>query len=244
MGLQKTPSREQVDFSSVHSCFSRFCRELFSRSADVPHVRFCGFLTRPVFWKTCITLTVPFEISKGKLSRLRGRTNMDQDNDKPRISILRRLALKRSEQTDQDQPPVELTPAMPELGTAPCPVCGHKVAVFVTRTKRPFINCGFCSARIFYNGSRSMQLLQRQIKGSTKTIVRTNERQAAQTDKSPTKSGIVGSSTLVESDRNAELLEIRRQNIGRRRRNRGTSGSPKASPLKSEWSMASMATTL
>jgi hypothetical protein len=64
---------------------------------------------------------------------------------------------------------LELEPAMPELGTAPCPVCGHPVAVFVTRTKRPFINCGFCSARIFYNGSRSMQLLKDQIKGPKKT---------------------------------------------------------------------------
>jgi len=36
--------------------------------------------------------------------------------------------------------------------------------VFVTRTKRRFINCGFCSARIFYNGSRSMEILKDQIK--------------------------------------------------------------------------------
>jgi DNA-directed RNA polymerase subunit RPC12/RpoP len=64
---------------------------------------------------------------------------------------------------------LELQPAMPELGTAPCPVCGHRVAVFVTRTKRPFINCGFCSARIFYNGSRSMQLLKDQIKALRRT---------------------------------------------------------------------------
>lgn len=63
---------------------------------------------------------------------------------------------------------LELRPAMPELGTAPCPVCGHGVAVFVTRTKRPFINCGFCLARIFYNGSRSMKLLKDQIKAPKK----------------------------------------------------------------------------
>jgi len=89
---------------------------------------------------------------------------MRQDKDKPRISIFRRLALKRSEEADEGKPSVELKPAMPELGTAPCPVCGHQDTVFVTRTKRPFINCGFCSARIFYNGSRSMQLLRKQIK--------------------------------------------------------------------------------
>jgi DNA-directed RNA polymerase subunit RPC12/RpoP len=93
------------------------------------------------------------------------------DQDKP-ISRLRRLGRKIAEQEkaateqakDKAMEPLELQPAMPELGTAPCPVCGHRVAVFVTRTKRPFINCGFCSARIFYNGSRSMQLLKDQIK--------------------------------------------------------------------------------
>jgi len=73
-----------------------------------------------------------------------------------------------AEKSDPEKEPLELKPAMPELGTAPCPVCGHRVAVFVTRTKRPFINCGFCSARIFYNGSRSMQLLKDQIKAPKK----------------------------------------------------------------------------
>lgn len=96
------------------------------------------------------------------------------DNDKSTLSLLRRMGRKISEQKKSDQEqeiekdPLELRPAMPELGTAPCPVCGHGVAVFVTRTKRPFINCGFCSARIFYNGSRSMQLLKGQIKSPKK----------------------------------------------------------------------------
>ena len=97
------------------------------------------------------------------------------DNDKSTLSLLRRVGRriserKKSEQqkTGPEQDPLELRPAMPELGTAPCPVCGHRVAVFVTRTKRPFINCGFCSARIFYNGSRSMQLLKDQIKAPKK----------------------------------------------------------------------------
>jgi hypothetical protein len=62
----------------------------------------------------------------------------------------------------------ELKPAMPELGTIPCPVCKRRVTVFVTKTKRPWINCGFCSARIFYNGSRSIRRLQRQLKGTNK----------------------------------------------------------------------------
>jgi DNA-directed RNA polymerase subunit RPC12/RpoP len=96
---------------------------------------------------------------------------MDEAKDKPRRSIFSNLVRKRSQKSDKDTPPLELTPAMPELGNAPCPVCGQKVAVFVTRTKRPFINCGFCSARIFYNGSRSMQILQKQIKGSEAKIV-------------------------------------------------------------------------
>ena len=91
---------------------------------------------------------------------------MDQDHDKPQ-SIFRHLARKRSEKKVVPDPPaVELAPAMPELGTVPCPVCGRDVAVFVTRTKRPFINCGYCSARIFYNGTRSMELLKKQLKGS------------------------------------------------------------------------------
>jgi hypothetical protein len=63
---------------------------------------------------------------------------------------------------------VELKPALEELGTALCPVCKRRVTVFVTKTKRPFINCGFCSARVFYNGSRSIRRLQRQLKNVRK----------------------------------------------------------------------------
>lgn len=92
---------------------------------------------------------------------------MDENKDKPRRSPFSSLNVRRPEQAEekveQEKASPELAPAMPELGTAPCPVCGQRVAVFVTRTKRPFINCGFCSARIFYNGSRSMQLLKKQI---------------------------------------------------------------------------------
>jgi DNA-directed RNA polymerase subunit RPC12/RpoP len=95
------------------------------------------------------------------------------DNDKPKGTELfrrfgRRIIEQNKSDSEQGKEPIELKPAMPELGTAPCPVCGHRVAVFVTRTKRPFINCGFCSARIFYNGSRSMELLKEQIKAPKK----------------------------------------------------------------------------
>jgi len=88
---------------------------------------------------------------------------MAESKDKPKQSIFRHLAMASSNDEKEETASLELAPAMPELGTAPCPVCGHRVAVFVTRTKRPFINCGFCSARIFYNGSRSMKLLQEKI---------------------------------------------------------------------------------
>ncbi len=81
---------------------------------------------------------------------------MNEDKDKPRTSIFPSLRRKSSEetkagtqQTGNNQKPIELT-------------------VFVTRTKRPFINCGYCSARIFYNGSRSMQILRSQLKASNK----------------------------------------------------------------------------
>jgi DNA-directed RNA polymerase subunit RPC12/RpoP len=100
---------------------------------------------------------------------------MNQDKDKPRRSIFHSLAAKtapeqqevnpeKGHEKDQAQEPIVLAPALPELGTAPCPICRRRVTVFVTKTKRPFINCGYCSARIFYNGSRSMRLLERQLK--------------------------------------------------------------------------------
>jgi DNA-directed RNA polymerase subunit RPC12/RpoP len=101
--------------------------------------------------------------------------HLDMDKHKPNLDAFRRFGRKiiehrkAEEHAKEPEKSLELQPAMPELGTAPCPVCGHRVAVFVTRTKRPFINCGFCSARIFYNGSRSMQLLKDQIEAPKKT---------------------------------------------------------------------------
>ena len=56
---------------------------------------------------------------------------------------------------------MELQPAMIQLGVTKCPICGREVGVFLTKTKRPFVNCSFCSARIFYNGEESMRLLQK-----------------------------------------------------------------------------------
>jgi DNA-directed RNA polymerase subunit RPC12/RpoP len=95
---------------------------------------------------------------------------MDESKKKPFASIFRGLSLNSLDNEALETSPLELTPAMPELGTAPCPVCGHRVAVFVTRTKRPFINCGHCSVRVFYNGSRSMELLKQQIEAAAKSV--------------------------------------------------------------------------
>ena len=55
----------------------------------------------------------------------------------------------------------ELKPALREFGTTKCPICETRVTVFVTKTNRPFINCSFCSVRIFYNGRESMNRLRK-----------------------------------------------------------------------------------
>ena len=67
-------------------------------------------------------------------------------------------------------PPIEdkeetvvLQPALRQIGITNCPICKHEVAVFLTKTKRPFVNCGFCSARIFYNGRESMRRLKKKM---------------------------------------------------------------------------------
>jgi len=59
--------------------------------------------------------------------------------------------------------PVTLQPALRQIGITDCPVCKHKVAVLLTKTNRPFVNCSFCSARIFYNGQESIRLLRKQM---------------------------------------------------------------------------------
>ena len=72
--------------------------------------------------------------------------------------------LGRKPQAKKDKPEsITVQPALRQIGTTACPVCKHEVAVFLTKTKRPFINCGFCSVRIFYNGRESMRLLKKKM---------------------------------------------------------------------------------
>jgi DNA-directed RNA polymerase subunit RPC12/RpoP len=88
------------------------------------------------------------------------------------------MAKKKTKQTWLDralafeppEPPIEektedvtLQPALRQLGVTHCPVCNREVAVFLTKTNRPFINCSFCSARIFYNGREGMRRLKRRM---------------------------------------------------------------------------------
>jgi DNA-directed RNA polymerase subunit RPC12/RpoP len=64
------------------------------------------------------------------------------------------------------KPPDEVIfrPALRQIGTTECPICKTRVAVFLTKTNRPFVNCGFCSGRIFYNGRESTRLLKKKLK--------------------------------------------------------------------------------
>ena len=57
--------------------------------------------------------------------------------------------------------PIVLQPALRQIGTTECPICKRDVAVFLTKTNRPFVNCSYCSARIFYNGLEPMRLLKK-----------------------------------------------------------------------------------
>lgn len=67
-------------------------------------------------------------------------------------------------QSEKKDTQVTLKPALEQIGTIPCPVCKRRVAVFLTKTQRPFINCGYCSARLFYNGRESIRILKRKMK--------------------------------------------------------------------------------
>lgn len=58
---------------------------------------------------------------------------------------------------------VTLQPALRQIGITKCAVCKHEVAVFLTKTNRPFVNCGFCLVRIFYNGEESMRRLKKRM---------------------------------------------------------------------------------
>jgi DNA-directed RNA polymerase subunit RPC12/RpoP len=59
---------------------------------------------------------------------------------------------------------VILQPALRQIGITYCPICKREVAVFLTKNSRPFINCSFCSARIFYNGRESMRRLRKKMR--------------------------------------------------------------------------------
>lgn len=55
-------------------------------------------------------------------------------------------------------------PALRQLGITECLVCAREVAVFLTRNRRPYTNCGFCLARTFFNGSESIRLLKKKMR--------------------------------------------------------------------------------
>jgi hypothetical protein len=67
-------------------------------------------------------------------------------------------------ESDHTVSEVILRPALRQIGTAPCPICRHTVAVNLTKTSRPFVNCSFCSVRIFYNGREAIRLLRKKLK--------------------------------------------------------------------------------
>lgn len=68
---------------------------------------------------------------------------------------------------DKDSSPkpaeVIFQPALRQIGTIDCPICKTRTAVFLTKTNRPFLSCGFCSARIFFNGRESIRLLKKKM---------------------------------------------------------------------------------
>lgn len=55
-------------------------------------------------------------------------------------------------------------PVHRQLGTAPCFVCRHETAVFLAKNHRPYQSCGFCLARVFFNGEASIRLLKEKMK--------------------------------------------------------------------------------
>jgi hypothetical protein len=66
---------------------------------------------------------------------------------------------------DNSIKPVAVTfePALRQIGTVDCPICKTRSAVFLTKTNRPFLSCGFCSVRIFFNGRESIRLLKKKM---------------------------------------------------------------------------------
>ena len=76
-----------------------------------------------------------------------------------------KLAGDNQEKPSESKPDeVILQPALRQLGIMECLVCGREVAVFLTRNRRPYTNCGFCLARTFFNGSESIRLLKKKMR--------------------------------------------------------------------------------
>jgi len=76
----------------------------------------------------------------------------------------RALGLRPQDEPLQDKgKSVIFQPALRRIGVVNCPICKRETAVYLTRTRRPFVNCGFCSARIFYNGAESIRLLKKKM---------------------------------------------------------------------------------
>lgn len=71
----------------------------------------------------------------------------------------------KQEKPSKDKPDELIAqPALRQLGIMECLVCGREVAVFLTRNRRPYTNCGFCLARTFFNGSESIRLLKKKMR--------------------------------------------------------------------------------
>jgi DNA-directed RNA polymerase subunit RPC12/RpoP len=58
----------------------------------------------------------------------------------------------------------QLQPALKQLGRTRCPICRREVSVYLTKTKRAYINCGYCSSRIFFNGQEGMLRLKKRMR--------------------------------------------------------------------------------
>ena len=90
---------------------------------------------------------------------------MSKQKTKRNPNLLERLmGVQPEENVATPKPqPIVLQPALRQIGITGCPICKREVAVFLTKTQRPFINCGFCSVRIFYNGREAMRRLKRKM---------------------------------------------------------------------------------
>lgn len=67
-----------------------------------------------------------------------------------------------SEESEQHQTPLPY-PAIRKLGTMDCYVCNHEVAVLETKKGRPFVSCGYCFVRMFFNGNECTKRIRRRM---------------------------------------------------------------------------------